>query len=1171
VPGYEVLDVLGRGAMGVVYRARHLALKRIVALKMIRAGAHADLGERARFRTEAEAVARLQHPNIVQVFDVGEHDGLPYLALEFVEGGALDRRLAGKPQPPREAARLVETLAGAVHLAHSRNVVHRDLKPGNVLLTADGTPKVTDFGLAKHLDADAGQTQAGHVLGTPSYMAPEQTGGNSKEVGPAADVYALGAILYECLTGRPPFQGATVLDILEQVRSREPVPPRQLSPRVSHDLETICLKCLRKEPERRYPSARELADDLGRFRRGEAVLAQPPTLRYLLGKQLGRYRVPLAVAAAVLLAAVVGVVVAFVQIKAAKDEAFSALDREKEARGDAETKEKETNDALTRLREADAKRKVLLSEAARMYCEWSERELKQGNERDSLNWMLRAYETAPEDDPWRHGYRLLIAAKGQTLERRYLHGKAVRAVAYSPDGRTALTGSADKTARLWDIASGKEIAILRHDGEVRAVAYSPDGRTVLTGSADKTARLWDAASGKELHTLRHDSDVRAVAFSPDGRTTLTGGKWGTVRVWDIASDKELRALRHDGEVRAVAYSPDGRTVLTGSADKTARLWDAASGKELHALRHRGEVNAVAISPDGRTVLTGDEHEAARLWDAASGKEIATLPHDDPVNAVAFSPDGRTALTGSGSVLGRARLWDAASGKPITSLQPYGDPVHAVAFSPDGSTALTGNGGGFNEEKGEARLWDTASGKEHLALRHHGLLWAVAFSADGRIALTGSQDKTARLWDAASGKELHTLRHDGDVRAVAFSPDGRTALTGSADLINHQGEARLWEAASGKELHALRHRGEVNAVAYSPDGRTVLTGSADKTARLWDAASGKELHTLRHRGVVNAVAISPDGRTVLTGSADKTARLWDAASSKELHALRHDGEVRVVAYSLDGRTALTSDGTARLWDAASGKEIASLPQPEIVFAVAYCPDGRTALAGCFENTGWLWALPLPTPDEPARVRAWVRVRTARWFSEQGPLRDLTHAEWREQCRQLEALGGDWQRPTDPRLWHLAQAASAEGAVKWYAAAFHLRRLLIGEPGNAWYLERLGTALYRDGRFAEAVERLSDAVQRHGQGGTPATQLVLAMAHHRLGQRLAGPMAVGLFADPQQSPLAVATAQFSHDALARRWLAQAVKQIDAMKKPDSPEMKRLRDLRAEAEALLKPSKP
>jgi hypothetical protein len=290
VPGYEVLGVLGRGAMGVVYRARHLSLKRLVALKMILGGGQAGERERARFKSEAEAVARLAHPNIVQVYEVGEWQAealgppLPYCALELVEGGTLARKLNGQPLPPREAARLIQTLAQAVHLAHSRNVVHRDLKPANILLAFDpadvehaglGTPKVTDFGLARQLDADSGQTQSGAIMGTPTYMAPEQASGQAHLAGPAADVYALGAILYECLTGRPPFKGTSVLDVLEQVRSREPVPPARFQSKVPVDLETVCLKCLRKEPEKRYASATELADELGRFLRGEPVLARP--------------------------------------------------------------------------------------------------------------------------------------------------------------------------------------------------------------------------------------------------------------------------------------------------------------------------------------------------------------------------------------------------------------------------------------------------------------------------------------------------------------------------------------------------------------------------------------------------------------------------------------------------------------------------------------------------------------------------------------------------------------------------------------------------------------------------------------------------------------------------------------------------------------------------------
>jgi hypothetical protein len=272
---YELLEELGRGTMGVVYKARQVSLNRAVALKVVLAGGHASAADLARFRREAEAVARMQHSHIVQIHEVGEAEGWPFFSLEFVEGGSLAQRLDGTPWPAGKAARLVEALAGAVQHAHERNIVHRDLKPGNVLLTADGQPKVADFGLAKWLGQEQGQTQSGAIVGTPSYMAPEQAGGRSKEVGPAADVYALGAILYELLTGRPPFRAETPLDTLMQLVSEEPVPPSRLQPKVPPDLANICLMCLEKKPHKRYNSAQELAEDLKRWLQGEPILARP--------------------------------------------------------------------------------------------------------------------------------------------------------------------------------------------------------------------------------------------------------------------------------------------------------------------------------------------------------------------------------------------------------------------------------------------------------------------------------------------------------------------------------------------------------------------------------------------------------------------------------------------------------------------------------------------------------------------------------------------------------------------------------------------------------------------------------------------------------------------------------------------------------------------------------
>jgi tetratricopeptide (TPR) repeat protein/tRNA A-37 threonylcarbamoyl transferase component Bud32 len=304
LPGYEILEVLGRGGMGIVYKARQTKLNRLVALKMILVGSYASLEQQARFRTEAEAVARLQHPNIVQIHEVGEHEGISYFSLEFVAGGTLAQKLAGTPMPPEAAARLVESLALAMHMAHQRGIVHRDLKPSNVLITFDGVAKITDFGLAKILDEVDVQTLSGAVMGTPSYMAPEQASGIRQPISPAVDVYSLGAILYETLTGRPPFRAATALDTLRQVTHEEPVAPRRLQSTVPADLQTICLKCLQKEPGKRYASGKDLADDLRRFLENKPIRARPVSL-WVRGVKLVRRKPVWAAFAGVTLAAVI--------------------------------------------------------------------------------------------------------------------------------------------------------------------------------------------------------------------------------------------------------------------------------------------------------------------------------------------------------------------------------------------------------------------------------------------------------------------------------------------------------------------------------------------------------------------------------------------------------------------------------------------------------------------------------------------------------------------------------------------------------------------------------------------------------------------------------------------------------------------------------------------------
>jgi eukaryotic-like serine/threonine-protein kinase len=992
-------------------------------------------------------------------------------------------------------------------------------------------------------------------MGTPSYMAPEQAGG--KAIGPLCDVYALGAILYECLTGRPPFRAATDMETLMQVVSDEPVPPRQLQSKTPRDLETICLKCLNKEPARRYESAAALADDLGRWQRGEPVRARPPSLAYLLGKQLRRHRVPVTAAAVVLLATVIGVVVSFLQISA-------ALEQEKEAKGEAQDREQKLKATL-------AEKETLLSEGARAYCELSDREFRNKNVPGSLNWLLRAYEVAPADDPLRPSYRHLLAARARSLERLLVHGDKVAAVAFSPDSTRVLTGSADRTARLWDAATGQPLGEpLRHEGAVNGVAFSPDGKRLLTAS-DGTARWWDAASGQPLGEALHcENTICTVALSPDGRRLLTASEAlgldgrlltppfdGTVRLWDAASGQPLgEPLRHKGVPWApsVVFSPDGRRVLAGGDKYTAGLWDAASGEQLQVLRHNGPVVSVAFSPDGRTALTGSMDGAARLWDTATGQQLHLLPHatkgepeerdkfptDIWVGVAAFSPDGRTVITGGMNKL--ARLWDVATGQPRGEPLRHQKEVCAAAFSPDGRAVLTGSG------DGTVRLWDAANGQQLADLPGHDQ-WvsAVAFSPDGRRVLTGSGDGTARLWDLAAGAPLgqpfrdakgsevpavafspdgrklllvgylsnvvrvwdvasrqllgQPFRPDKQVVQVAFSPDGRSVLTVCGDARGQLWDAALWDAASGQRLHVLHAKDHVFRAVFSPDGRRVLTAQRDGTTQLWDAASGQPLgEPLRHDRAGGAAAFSPDATRLLAGFLDGTVRLWDIASGEPLgEALRHQDMVRAAAFSPDGRRVLTAcEKTARLWDAATGQPLGEpLRHDQWVKAVAFSPDGRSVLTGTAGDSlklrpsvlqlwdvatgkplgeslyrgGWmdvnavafspdgrtvlaaigdaavLWEVVAPAPDEPARLRAWVAVRTGKLFDDRGILRPLPQAEWLQHWQELNTNGGDWEPQPDDRAWHLFRADDAEFTQRWFAAAFHLNWLPKIDPDNA----------------------------------------------------------------------------------------------------------------------------